>query len=439
MILIVLGVIALLLLLVGVVVKFVLPRFSSSKEVTLTWWGLWEDKSTVAGIIDEYQAANPKVKISYVAQSQQDYRERLTNSLAKGEGPDIFRFHNSWVPMFKNELSVLPASVMSSGDYSKIFYPVATSDLTSGRGFVGIPLEFDSLALFVNEDLLSKGGKNIPTTWDELRDVACGLTIIVDGTIEQSGVALGTVANVDHWQEIVALMVLQNGGSLSSPGDKLAINALEYFAMYSTPRKACSQKDVDRVWDSTLPPSTTAFWSGKLAMYLAPSWRAFEIIDKNPSLKFKIVAVPQLPKDNSTQADVAYGTYWAEGVWARSKNQTEAWKFLKYLSEKETLQKLFTQESKTRAFGEPYPRQDMKDMLANNPYLSGLISQAPVAVSWYLADRTHDGPSGINTQIAKYFEDALNSILAGESSEDVSQTLASGVKQILSQYGIGTR
>ncbi|PIZ46260.1 hypothetical protein COY30_00480, partial [Candidatus Woesebacteria bacterium CG_4_10_14_0_2_um_filter_44_9] len=95
------------LALIGGIIFFLVRRNSnkgSSGEIT--WWGLWEDEPTVAPLITEYQLKNPKVTIKYVKQSQQDYRERLTNALAKGTGPDIFTFHNSWVPMFKNDLNL---------------------------------------------------------------------------------------------------------------------------------------------------------------------------------------------------------------------------------------------------------------------------------------------------------------------------------------------
>ena len=115
------------------------------------------------------------------------------------------------------------------------------------------------------------------------------LTIKDDqGVVTQSGVALGRTENVDHWPEILALMMLQNGVDLSSPIGKPAEDAL-FFTVFST---------VDGVWDATLPPSTQAFAAGKLAMYIAPSWCAFEIQLQNPNLKFKTVPLPQLPKDN---------------------------------------------------------------------------------------------------------------------------------------------
>lgn len=394
---------------------------------TITWWGLWEDSSTIQPMIDAYQKQHPNVKVTYIKQSPQDYRERLTSSLAKGTGPDIFAFHNTWVPMFKNELSILPATVMNPTDYAKTFYPTASSDLTSGSGIVGIPLEYDALTLYINEDIFNKAGKSVPTTWDDFRTLARELTVKDDqGVITQAGAALGRTENVDHWPEILALMMIQNGVSLSSPIGKPAEDAINFFTIFSS---------VDGVWDATLPPSTQAFAAGKLAMYIGPSWRAFEIQQQNPQLKFKTVPIPQLPKDNPQQPDITYATYWAQGVWSGGNNKAAAWDFLKFLSTQDSLQKIYTNEAKVRSFGEPYSRTDLANLLASHPILGSIIAQAPGAQSWYLASRTFDGPTGINSQLANYFGDAINAVTDGKSTATIAlQTVAQGVSQVLAQY-----
>ncbi len=414
------------------VIVLALVAFSLFKKVTpggstITWWGLWEEDSVVEPLITAYQTAHPNVKITYVKQSPQDYRERLTSALAKGTGPDIFTFHNTWIPMFKNDLDNLPAGVMNSADFAKTFYPIMSSDLTSGNGVVGIPLGYDALVLYINEDIFNKAGKTPPTTWDDLRSLAAQLTVKDDqGIITQSGIALGRTENVDHWPEIIALMMLQNGVDLTNPTGKPAEDAITFFTAFS---------NQDGIWDATLPPSTQDFAAGKLAMYIGPSWRAFEIMQQNPNLKFKTVGIPQLPKDNPNQPDITYATYWSQGVWSKSSSKSAAWDFLKFLSTQDTLQKLFANESKVRNFGEPYPRVDMANLLTNHPIVGPIVDQAPGAESWYLASRTFDGPTGINSQLANYFGDAINAVASGKSTAtEALQIAAQGVQQVLTQY-----
>lgn len=427
------GIAVLVFVLIFVVFKVLGSRSGSGvSSGTITWWGLWEDTTTVQPLIDAYQSQHPGVKINYIKESPQDYRERLTSSLAKNDGPDIFSFHNSWVPMFRGSLDSLPPGVINPADFAKTFYPITSSDLTSGTSIVGIPLEYDALTLYINQDIFDKAGKTPPTTWDDFRLLAKQLTVKDDkGVITQAGAAMGRTENVDHWPEILALLMLQNGVDMSNPVGSNAEGALTYFTLFST---------TDGVWDATLPNSTQAFASGKLAMYIGPSWRAFEIQSQNPNIKFKSSPIPQLPKDNPSQPDITYATYWAQGVWSGSAHKAAAWDFLKFLSTQDSLTKLYQNESKVRSFGEPYPRTDMSNLLTDHPILGSIITQAPGAVSWYLDSRTYDGPTGINSQMINYFGDAVNAVAGGKSTPDKAlATVAQGVAQVLAQYKLVAR
>jgi ABC-type glycerol-3-phosphate transport system substrate-binding protein len=172
-------------------------------------------------------------------------------------------------------------------------------------------------------------------------------------------------------------------------------------------------------------------------MYFGPSWRVFDFEEakksQNPTLNYAVMPVPQLPATNITWA-----SYWVEGVAENSKNADAAWDFVKYLSQKDTLQTLYQSESQIRKFGEIYGRRDMADLLQGNPLTSAYISQAPNAKSWYLSSRTGDGPTGINSRISRYFEDAVNRMASGGDATSVLPTVASGVAQVLTDYKIIT-
>jgi hypothetical protein len=98
---------------------------------------------------------------------------------------------------------------------------------------------------------------------------------------------------------------------------------------------------------------------------------------------------------------------------------------------------MYANASQFRLFGQPYPRTDMAELLSTHEIIGSIIVQAPDAQSWYLADRTFDGPTGINSQVKKYFEDAINAVNAGTQSDKALETAALGVAEVLSRYGIG--
>jgi multiple sugar transport system substrate-binding protein len=416
-----------LAVLIAAILIITLLKRNAKPSNQITWWGLWEDAPVVAPLISTYESSHPGVKVNYVKQSHQDYRERLTSALAKGTGPDIFAFHNSWVPMFRNDLDSMPVGIMNPADYAKTFYKISSSDLSNGSALVGIPLEYDALVLYINQDMFAKAGLGAPRTWDDVNSVAKTLTIKNEqNQILQSGMALGRTENVDHWPEILALMMIQNNVNLASPTGKNAEGAITFFTSFAAS---------NGVWNETLPSSTQAFAAGKLAMFIAPSWRAFEIQQQNPGLKFITAPVPQLPKDTPSEPDITYASYWAQGVSAKSAAKAVAWDFLKFISTQDSLQKLYQNESLVRSFGEPYSRVDMADLLTDHPILGPIISQAGGARSWYLYSRTFDGPTGINTQLTNYFKDAINAIVNDRKPMDEAlDTCAQGVRQVLSQY-----
>jgi len=403
--------------------KFVLGLFAGSKEVTIAYWGLWENDATVRSVITDFEAKNPKIKVSYVKQSPRQYRERLSAAIARGEGPDVFRFHNTWVAMLASDLAPVPKTIMTPAEFSSTFYPVSTNDLVAGSAIYGIPMMIDGLGLYINEDLFAKAGVSTPVTWEDVLTIVPKLTVKEGATITTSAIALGTTGNVENWSDILALMMLQNGANLVSLQGKEAEETLLFYRKFADP------VDPMYTWNETLDNSIYAFAIGKVAMILAPSWRAFDIKQISPELRFKVVPAPQLPGNT-----VSWASYWVEGVSNKSKMQPQAFTFLKYMTSREAVTKLYSEAAKTRLFGEVYARTDLGATIETDPFAGAYAKQAKTAKSFPLASRTFD--NGLNDKLIKYLEDAVNSVAAGSAPSAALTTAASGFRQVLGQYGL---
>ncbi|MBD3250523.1 MAG: extracellular solute-binding protein [Candidatus Pacebacteria bacterium] len=392
----------------------------ADQEVVLTYWGLWEPSTVLEEVLSDFEDENPSIQVDYRKQSHKDYRERLQSAIASGNGPDLFRFHATWMPMLKQELSPMPSSIVTPAEYKQTYYPVMVEQLQSNGQFVGIPLMYDGLALYYNKNILRTLNEQPPTTWSQLRLLAGKLTVKSEsGQVERGGLAIGNTTNVEHFSDILGLLILQNGGDPSKPVSSEVRDAIKFYTSFAGD---------NAVYSSNLPQSSVAFAREEVAMIFAPSWRVFEIQNINPDLEFGIVPVPKL-----SEQEVAWASYWAEGVSSQSQNQEAAWKLLKYISSPEVLKKLYSAQSQIRAFGEIYPRTDMADEL-NNPLVTPFLEDAPQAQSWYLCSQTHD--NGLNDQMIQYYQDAVNSVQANESIDNVLETLRLGVTQVLRQYGI---
>lgn len=416
----------LVIALIFLFIRFVLPMFgkSSSGHVTLSYWGLWEDKSIMQPIIDDFQKENPNISVVYEKNDIKQYREKLTTRIGNGTGPDIFTFHNSWLPMFQKHLSPLPQSVIAAQDFKNIYYPVAQTDLVNKGAIYGLPSSMDVLSLFVNTEIFKAAGVEVPTNWNDFISVSKALTVKDEsGSIKTAGAALGTYGNITHAPDIISLLLQQNGTNLynlSATADN-ASQTFEFYTNFST--------SDDKVWDPSLDPSILAFAKGNLAMYIGYSWDIFSIQAMNKDLAFSTHPMPNLPGKNMTLA-----SYWVNGVASNSKHEKEAMLFLHFLSQKATMQKLYTEEAKTRLFGELYPREDLAASLKENSLLAPFVTQAPHAVSTYFASDTYD--NGYNTQMNKYLENAINSMVNDNTSaKSAVETLIQGVSQIAAKYG----
>ncbi len=393
-------------------------------QTILSYWGLWEPSEAFQAVLDDFSEENPGVIVEYTQRNYKEYRERLQSQIAGGNGPDLFRFHATWTPMLRAELATMPQSVMSAQEYQEAFYPAAADQLQIDGQIVGIPLMYDGLTLYYNTEMFNTAQVQPPNTWSEMRTIARQLTVRdSDGSIQRAGAALGNASNVDHFSDVIGLLMLQNGADPRDPTSQAAKDAMQFYTNFVKE---------DGVWSPALPDSTVAFARGEVAMMFGPSWRAHQVLAINPNIEFATTAVPKL-----SDAEIGWATYWAEGVNDRSENKRMAWELLKYLSTPEVQQRLYSEQSELRAFGEPYSQTSLREDLVDTQYVGGVLEDAPNAQGWYLAGSTHD--NGVNDQLIQYYRDAVNSVLSeGQDVDDVMSTVARGTQQVLRQYGIET-
>lgn len=415
------------------------PSFNKKPEekipVVINVWGLWEDENLMKPAIEEYKKIRPDVTVNYQFQSSQNYRTRTQTKISAGEGPDVYMINNSWTPMFLKSGSISPApiEVFAPSEYGQIFYPVIKEDFTNylaikadefnTKGKIyAIPRGIDGLALYYNTDILNAAGVAVPKTWNEFRDAAFKLTVSDQANvIKTAGAAIGLTGNVDHWPDIIGLLFLQQpGAKIDAPGDSNGADVLRFYTDFAR----VSEK---RVWDNTFEPSTQAFASGKVAFYFGLSWRAHELRQMNPRLNFRIAPVPQLAGKS-----VAWANYWGYTVSSKSKFPVESWEFLKFLTSAEAEKILYQKAAETRLFGLPYSRVDLQKELLNDPLAGAFVSQGPYYKSWYLNSNTMD--QGLNNEIIKYYEDAVNATVSSGDPQAALQITAKGIQQVLDKY-----
>lgn len=423
--LIIIVAIVLFLLLAGVGSFLLLSKVkddnNNAENIELVYWGLWEPSSVMQPLIDEYESTHPGVNILYSQQTFSNYESRIFTRLQQASSstepaPDIFRIHNTWVPKYYSYLSPLPANVMTRDQYSETFYPTALSDFTAKDDkLYAIPLEIDGLVLFYNKQLLSDAGfSEPPTDWDSLADLAHKLTKKdSSGEITQAGLAIGTSRNILHASEILSFLLLQEGVEIiDSTRTNVTLNTTKVESVLNVYTGFATGKQA--VWSSDLRYDLEMFYSGKLGMMIAPSWRAFDIILSSPTIEFGMATLPQL---EANQEKVYYSTYWGDAVNKSSDNTEAAWDFINFLAQKENMMAKFSNESKIRAFGEPYSLVELNSIMAENSYLTAIAEMAPYMKSWQMGDETIVKQT-LNQLITSIVEDGQDPATALKNAQD---------------------
>ena len=392
-------IIFLFIILVGGFILWKIPK--TPKEITLNFWGVFDDSSTYGALISKFEQQYPWIKINYKKFTYDEYEKTLLKAWASGQGPDIFLIHNTWLPKYQSQIYPYPQTAktpLNTSVYQRVFMPVASQDFIRNGQIYAIPFYVDSLALYYNEgvlqDLYHKNPDdawilNPPKTWtDFIKTVKYVTQKDAWGNLGRAGAALGTANNVNRASDILALIMLQSGtqmvsddlksvafnkttvlnGAAYNPGER----SLEFYTDFANPRKKVYTWNVQRNY------SIDEFSEGKVVMTFGYSYLMNIIKKKNPNLDFKVASMPQIKE---AKTPVNYANYWATTVSRFSHHPKEAWNFLEFASRPENVWLYLA------ASHRPTARMDMISYQEKQmPDLAIFAHQGVTAQSWYQID-----------------------------------------------------
>jgi ABC-type glycerol-3-phosphate transport system substrate-binding protein len=376
-------------------------------------------------VIEAFQKENPNITVDYQLQSPQDYQDRLRTNLDSPAPNDVVTVHSTWLPIFAKYLLPAPVNTLSATELVTNFYPVVAQSLVAGNQVYGAPMSIEGLALFVNTAMLQQKLLQPPKTWEDLLSSAKALREVdpITGKLVRAGVALGNTTNVDHWPDIVTLMMMQAGIKLTDLSSQEVGITMGYYTDFVSKH---------HVWDETMPPSVVAFANEKVAMIFAPTWRASEIKQINPALSWQVVPVPQLPDVEPTN----WASMWFYGVSKNTKYPMESWKFISFLASANAQQILFDAATTDRGFPQPPANKAVAGIAEKNLVIAPFLSGMGNAKTFYTASLTRDSKTSLNARLIKYLEDAINSSVKNQEMNKILSTLNDGFIQVLSSYGL---
>ncbi|WP_024832881.1 extracellular solute-binding protein [Ruminiclostridium josui] len=312
---------------------------NNAKNVELKFshiWGSAADPFTPAAkkVIDDYQAANPNVKIKVDTNENEAYKTKIKAMAAANELPDIF---STWgggfsEPFVKSNSVVQLDSYLTDDLKNKLVNGALTNVTYDGKVY-GLPFFLSCGALFVNTELFENNGVKIPTTWDEL------LTAVK--TFKSKGITPMAVSGKDKWTiamyfDVIALRAagpekitktLTKQGSFKDPEFLNAANRFKELVDAGAFSKGAAGVSND---EAEVP-----FFEGKIPMMFKGSWTAGKAGSKDSKVagKIKAISFPSIPDGVGNPKQFTGGAVDAVMVSANSKNKEEAIKFQIYFAE----------------------------------------------------------------------------------------------------------
>lgn len=377
------------------------------RPVTLNYWTVFDNVQELKKMASEYKALHPHITINIRQVRYDEYDKLFTNALADDVAPDITSMHVRWLRKYQNRLVAMPAttkisklvqtsSITKETQVLTDTFPMPTlemlkkdylatvpDDAVINKQMYGLPLTVDTLAVYYNKDLLDKAGlAEAPKDWSEFVEAVKRITKLdKDGKILQSGTSLGTGKNIENSFDIVSALMLQNGVTISGASggvafsaglDKANVNhpslqALKFYTDFARPTKEVYS------WNDDQSGAFDAFVRGKTGFYFGFAYDNDRIRSRAPDLNIEIMPLPQLSA--TAQGNVA--NYWLQSVVKKSKNQNEAWDFVRFLSQPENIKKYSDAVHQPSAL-----RVHIKAQQAD-PIIGPFSSQILIAKNWY--------------------------------------------------------
>ena len=302
-------------------------------------------------------SAKSGTKASVVAAT--DLAQQLSQGFAAGSPPDLFYLGSDQLAGFAEN-----GSLKAYGDdltNKDDFYPSLVKNFTYDGAFYCAPKDFSTLQLIINETLWTAAGltdADIPTTWDQLANVAAKLT---------SGTAKGLVFGGEY-ARIGAFMAQAGGRLVSEDGTKAEadsdanVEALTYVQSHLTDGTFAYASDVGAGWGGE------AFGKQLGAMTIEGNWITGALGDY-PDVTAKVVELPAGPAGKGT---LQFTNCW--GMAADSPNQTAALDLVEYLTTSDQ------QLAFSKAFGPmPSVQSAAAEWKSDNPDLVAFLTGADYA------------------------------------------------------------
>lgn len=308
---------------------FTSADYQPSAAVEIEYWQYELDAKTkmVNELIPEFQAANPLITIKHVNFPYDDFRQQVAAAVQAGEGPDVLNVYFGWIPSYVQQQFILPlpAELFPTATIESEFFPMVQSAKIKDA-YYALPTAVRTLALFYNKALLEAAGKQPPTNWEELVDVAQATTKKNGDEFETVGITYDIGGQGHNWWRDG--LIRQNGGTpMSDDGRTLNWTSPEGVEAFTYVTDFLTKYEVTQ--NGFYTDGQTAFGSGFAGLHIDGSYRVGSYQLNFPDLDYGVVPLPE------HKSKASFASFWANTVTrnaAEGDKQIAALKWIDFLA-----------------------------------------------------------------------------------------------------------
>lgn len=311
---------------------------SSDEAVTIEfiqWWAPELPEGSFRGIMDEFEAANPGIKVKLISGPYANTRDQIVTGAATGTLSDVVGLDGAWVNDLAKQGAIAPMDeFMNSGDLDP--EEIAAIIKLDNKSYM-FPVASFVYPIFLNLDMLEAAGiKETPKTRTEFMAAAQKLT---NADANEYGWVLplslqapnGIQNDVMSWVWASGKSMMKNGKPDLTNSD--VVSALEFInEMYQkglVSPGAFAKQEQDKVEE---------FVNGRIGMMVDTLAHINMIRERNPELNFTISDFPVVDGYDGPRG-LPYAA-WGIGISESSEHKEEAWKLVSFLMSKDINSKL---------------------------------------------------------------------------------------------------
>lgn len=299
-----------------------------------------ENVTVIEGILSDFMAQNPDVRVSYESLKGSAYYDALEKRMAAGKGDDVFMVNHDAVLQFEKKGYLADLSALSTiGDFTGEMY----SQMVDDGKIYWIPTTVSAFGLYCNLDLLKAHKQKVPENLAEWKSV-CDYFVSQSITpiIANNDISLKTLAIGQSFYEMYQkgeqseVFAKLNAGqaSLSEylyPGFSLVEEFLE---------KGYIQREKALETEKT-SDDLSEFVKGSSPFMLTGAWAAGRVAGMQPAFDFTVAPYPVLEEG----ALVVINADTRLSINENSEHPEAAKQFVEFFTKAENIRKFADQQS----------------------------------------------------------------------------------------------